>query len=250
MYYLTFIHKSHRFHWATIIQSCWTCSTTSIIWKVSISPSSANDIDTSIMSKCNWRLNVCQIWCLFLALVNRPALGVFPGEDWPNRLQSVLMSVAPKGLPNITTMMCGSCSNENAFKNMFIWWDLFSLDVIHSNDGIPILSNFVHIFFFQKLGIEERNVVKMCPSHRPSRNRAWSTQRPDHQICAFYHSREHSMDEPLALWPRHTQSTFTRLTFHHLIGPSHHFHSINIRLRRMCGKIKPKMIDAWPRWKI
>lgn len=24
------------------------------------------------------------------------------------------------GLPNITTMMCGSCSNENAFKNMFI----------------------------------------------------------------------------------------------------------------------------------
>ncbi|XP_031620889.1 4-aminobutyrate aminotransferase, mitochondrial [Contarinia nasturtii] len=54
-------------------------------------------------------------------LVNRPALGVFPGEDWPNRLQSVLMSVAPKGLPNITTMMCGSCSNENAMKNMFIW---------------------------------------------------------------------------------------------------------------------------------
>lgn len=55
------------------------------------------------------------------ALINRPALGVFPGEDWPKRLQSTLMSVAPKGLNCITTMMCGSCSNENAFKNIFIW---------------------------------------------------------------------------------------------------------------------------------
>lgn len=57
----------------------------------------------------------------FSALINRPALGVFPGEDWPDRLQNILMSVAPKGLKNITTMMCGSCSNENAMKNIFIW---------------------------------------------------------------------------------------------------------------------------------
>lgn len=55
-------------------------------------------------------------------LINRPALGVFPGQDWPNQLQNVLMPVAPKGLPCITTMMCGSCSNENAFKNMFLWY--------------------------------------------------------------------------------------------------------------------------------
>lgn len=59
---------------------------------------------------------------MFSALVNRPALGVFPGADWPGRLRSVLMSVAPKGLNNITTMMCGSCSNENAMKNIFIWY--------------------------------------------------------------------------------------------------------------------------------
>lgn len=56
------------------------------------------------------------------ALINRPALGVFPGADWPDRLQNGLMSVAPKGLPHVTTMMCGSCSNENAFKNMFLWY--------------------------------------------------------------------------------------------------------------------------------
>lgn len=56
------------------------------------------------------------------SLINRPALGVFPGADWPAKLRNVLMPVAPKGLPNITTMMCGSCSNENAFKNIFIWY--------------------------------------------------------------------------------------------------------------------------------
>lgn len=70
-----------------------------------------------------------------LALVNRPALGVFPGEEWPQRLQSIFMSVAPKGLNQITTMMCGSCSNENAMKNMFIWF------VIHSNDIFKKVEN-------------------------------------------------------------------------------------------------------------
>lgn len=32
----------------------------------------------------------------------------------------VSSKVSPGGLPNVTTMMCGSCSNENAYKNMFI----------------------------------------------------------------------------------------------------------------------------------
>ncbi|KAF7988839.1 hypothetical protein HCN44_007149 [Aphidius gifuensis] len=58
------------------------------------------------------------------AIVNRPALGVFPGADWGNKVKDILLqsSVAPPGLDHITTMMCGSCSNENAFKNIFIWY--------------------------------------------------------------------------------------------------------------------------------
>ncbi|CAK1552059.1 unnamed protein product [Leptosia nina] len=55
-------------------------------------------------------------------LINRPALGVFPAVQWPNRLKNVLMSVAPKGLNSIATMMCGSCSNENAYKAVFMWY--------------------------------------------------------------------------------------------------------------------------------
>ncbi|XP_044731610.1 4-aminobutyrate aminotransferase, mitochondrial [Chrysoperla carnea] len=56
------------------------------------------------------------------SLINRPALGVFPGADWPKKLQDVLLKVAPPGMKCVTTMMCGSCSNENAYKNMFIWY--------------------------------------------------------------------------------------------------------------------------------
>lgn len=56
------------------------------------------------------------------ALVNRPALGVFPASDWPDKLQKVLLSVAPKNMNQVFTMMCGSCSNENAFKAAFIWY--------------------------------------------------------------------------------------------------------------------------------
>ncbi|CAH1971975.1 unnamed protein product [Acanthoscelides obtectus] len=52
-------------------------------------------------------------------LVNRPSLGVFPGVDWASRLESICKSVSPK-LPHLTTMMCGACANENAFKSAFI----------------------------------------------------------------------------------------------------------------------------------
>ena len=51
-------------------------------------------------------------------LANRPALGVYPGHDWVTQLRSVLVAAAPPGLEQVTTMMCGSCSNENAFKLM------------------------------------------------------------------------------------------------------------------------------------
>uniref|UniRef100_A0A1I8F8X0 4-aminobutyrate aminotransferase, mitochondrial n=1 Tax=Macrostomum lignano TaxID=282301 RepID=A0A1I8F8X0_9PLAT len=44
--------------------------------------------------------------------INRPALGVCPPSDWVDRLNASLLSVAPKGLSRVQTMMCGSCANE------------------------------------------------------------------------------------------------------------------------------------------
>lgn len=55
-------------------------------------------------------------------LAQRPCLGMLPPTDWVERVNKTLISIAPKGLNEVATMMCGSCSNENAFKAVFIWY--------------------------------------------------------------------------------------------------------------------------------
>src|SRR5690606_30898092 len=54
------------------------------------------------------------------ATINRPAMGIAPGRDWPQRLRDIFMSVAPKGLDTITTLTCGSTANEMAMKAAFM----------------------------------------------------------------------------------------------------------------------------------
>ena len=39
------------------------------------------------------------------AMINRPALGVYPGVDWVERLNNVLMSVAPQGMDQVLPQM-------------------------------------------------------------------------------------------------------------------------------------------------
>uniref|UniRef100_A0AAZ3RYJ8 4-aminobutyrate aminotransferase, mitochondrial n=2 Tax=Oncorhynchus tshawytscha TaxID=74940 RepID=A0AAZ3RYJ8_ONCTS len=58
----------------------------------------------------------------YCAFVNRPALGIMPPENFPEKLAESLLSVAPSGMSRVQTMACGSCSNENAYKAMFIWY--------------------------------------------------------------------------------------------------------------------------------
>lgn len=52
--------------------------------------------------------------------VNRAAMAVFPPKDVMDRLRASLLACAPKGLSSVQTMMCGSCSVENAVKAVFI----------------------------------------------------------------------------------------------------------------------------------
>nr|KAF6439578.1 4-aminobutyrate aminotransferase [Rousettus aegyptiacus] len=54
--------------------------------------------------------------------INRPALGILPPENFVEKLRESLISVAPKGMSQLITMACGSCSNENAFKTIFMWY--------------------------------------------------------------------------------------------------------------------------------
>ncbi|KAK0529671.1 4-aminobutyrate transaminase [Tilletia horrida] len=54
------------------------------------------------------------------ATMNRPALGSYPPTTWTDWIESSLGQVRPKGVNDIFTAMCGSCSNENAFKAAFM----------------------------------------------------------------------------------------------------------------------------------
>ncbi|XP_013784435.1 4-aminobutyrate aminotransferase, mitochondrial-like [Limulus polyphemus] len=53
---------------------------------------------------------------------NRPALGALPPVDFVESLHTALLSVAPPGLKQLLTMACGSCSNENAYKAVCMWY--------------------------------------------------------------------------------------------------------------------------------
>ncbi len=55
-------------------------------------------------------------------LMNRPALGVMPIQEWPQLVEDSFMRVKPKGLTQVFTMMCGTCANEGAFKASFMYW--------------------------------------------------------------------------------------------------------------------------------
>ena len=51
--------------------------------------------------------------------VNRPCLGFLPPKQFMDRVNNALIAVAPKGLTEVQTMACGSCSIENALKAAF-----------------------------------------------------------------------------------------------------------------------------------
>lgn len=51
--------------------------------------------------------------------VNRPCLGFLPPQSLMSRISNALLAVAPKGLSEVQTMACGSCSVENALKAAF-----------------------------------------------------------------------------------------------------------------------------------
>ncbi|WWD20158.1 4-aminobutyrate aminotransferase [Kwoniella shandongensis] len=54
------------------------------------------------------------------AAMNRPALGSFPPVQWASWLKTGLLTVAPKGLDQLVTTLCGSSANETAFKCSFM----------------------------------------------------------------------------------------------------------------------------------
>ncbi|CAD6500445.1 BgTH12-07622 [Blumeria graminis f. sp. triticale] len=55
------------------------------------------------------------------AIINRPALGVYPSEDWAETVASSILKVAPSGLNQVFTALAGSDANECAYKAAFMF---------------------------------------------------------------------------------------------------------------------------------
>jgi len=55
------------------------------------------------------------------ALINRPALGNFPPDDYAALLRDSLLSAAPPGLNQVFTALAGSDANETAYKAAFMY---------------------------------------------------------------------------------------------------------------------------------
>lgn len=143
------------------------------------------------------------------ASINRPNLGVLPPKDWDNRMKDGLMSLAPPGLTNVVTMLCGSTSNENAFKAATITYmrnkragapiteEELQSSVMNSEPGCPKLS----IMSF-KGGFHGRTFGALAATH----------SKPDHKIdvptfdwpiapfpqCKFPLADENNRDENMA----------------------------------------------------
>lgn len=52
-----------------------------------------------------------------VALMNRPALGIMPDQNWADMIKKTFMKIAPLGMSQVWSAMCGSCANENALKS-------------------------------------------------------------------------------------------------------------------------------------
>jgi 4-aminobutyrate aminotransferase/(S)-3-amino-2-methylpropionate transaminase len=66
-------------------------------------------------------VQACKSEAMVSAMVNRPAMGVFPQHDWNTILQAGILKAAPLGLDKVFTSMTGSDANETAYKAAFMW---------------------------------------------------------------------------------------------------------------------------------
>lgn len=157
------------------------------------------------------------------ALVNRPALGVFPITDWVQSLENSFLKVKPPGLSQVFTAMCGSCANEIAFKTAFIYHQ-------KKSRGQTDFSN-----------AELETCMKNLPPGSPSLD-ILSFERSFHgrtlgTLSSTRSKPIHKLDIPAFNWPKAPFPIASKLIF---LSDKQ-----NIHWKRTCPKIKRKKIFVW-----
>lgn len=56
------------------------------------------------------------------SMINRPATGFFPRQDYAKLLEEGILNVAPPGAPYVWMALSGTEANEGAYKAAFVWY--------------------------------------------------------------------------------------------------------------------------------
>jgi len=157
------------------------------------------------------------------ALVNRPAIGNFPSQQWLSLLRDGLMRVAPKGTTQVFTAQSGSEANELAFKAAFMAyrrkgrgtsaWSEQELDSVMKNQapGSPDLAILSFKNSFHGRGFASLSTTRSKPVHK--------------------------MDIPSFKWP---QATFPGLKY-----PLELYEKENKEEEERCLQEVESIISAW-----
>lgn len=156
-------------------------------------------------------------------IVNRSALGNFPPVSYVNNLKT-LMSVAPKGLTNVASLACGSCSNENAYKAAFMWYQR------KARGGIPMDSadNIGSCMINKPPGSPELSILSFAGSFH---GRTFGSLSTTHSKWI------HKIDIPAFDWPI---ADFPRLRY-----PLEEFKKENDAEEQRCLAMVEDLIQVW-----
>ncbi|EGC36694.1 4-aminobutyrate transaminase [Dictyostelium purpureum] len=158
------------------------------------------------------------------AIINRPSLGVLPPKDWPELIQNSFMQVAPKGLHQVFTAMCGSCANECAYKAVFMHYQHIQ------RNGAPFTEEDLQSCMKNQVpGSPELSILSFKKGFHGRTFGTLSTTRS---------KAIHKLDIPAFNWPA--------ATFPDLIYPLEQNEKKNRDIENKCLQEVEHLIKTWP----
>ncbi|KZF22592.1 4-aminobutyrate aminotransferase [Xylona heveae TC161] len=160
------------------------------------------------------------------ALINRPALGNFPSDDWASILETGILTVAPKGLNQVFTAMAGSDANETAYKAAFMWkrrQERGGPDVDFTNEETTSVMN------NQSPGAPQLSILSFKKAFHGRLFGSLSTTRS---------KPIHKLDIPAFNWP---QASFPALKY-----PLEEHAEENAKEEARCLEETERLIKEWP----
>lgn len=159
------------------------------------------------------------------ALVNRPALGVFPGHSWERLLTDAFLRVAPPHLDKVYTAQSGSDANEMAFKAAFMW------KRAHERGGYNV------DFTQEELSSSMDNQAPGCPNLSILSFKGGFHGRMFGSLSTTRSKAIHKVDIPAFDWP---QASFPELKY-----PLEDFRRENSEEERRCLEEVEKLITTF-----